>query len=374
MNATGRFETIPTVRRPRSGLPNWALFGLAILLGIGMFSVLASQRQSAERNDIFEPSANSLIASPPPLSVSAPRPRPPEPSRVSAQSAFVPSAAPIASSAVPVRPPIAAAPERSYTVPAYPVPQPFSEPQPAAATSQPIIHSIAPAPALVLDRGVSRLDRLAAGWRHQQQAGRGRGEEAAIEDSAGIEILRPEPPLSGPTILAVGTVIPAILQTPVDTSRGGPVTAIVAQDVKGQDGSRVLVPKGAKLLGEYPAGADAAGKRVLINWTRLLLPNGEEVAISFPATDKNGAAGVKGDLHTNAFGRIAGSVLQTALNTATFGLLNRASSETVIIGTPSVAPNQNSSRNDRRRITVDAGEKIHVFVTQPIDFSPSGSN
>lgn len=132
----------------------------------------------------------------------------------------------------------------------------------------------------------------------------------------------------------------------------------------------MLVPKGSKLLGEYAAGAEGAGKRVVINWTRLLLPDGNEVVISFPATDKNGAAGVKGDLHTNALGRIAGAVFQTALNTATFGLLNGASSDTIILGPPPVAvTGQARATASQRRITIDAGEKIQVMVTQPIDFT-----
>lgn len=366
-STSGRFEAIPTVQRPRSGLPNWALFALAGVLGVGIFSVLASQRQSAEQTDIFEPNANTLIASPPPLSISSPQLRAPDFSASRSPVPFAPQP-PVVIRPVPARPvrvldPRVETPPSSYSI--FP---PFSPPL-IAASSQPITEPSGPTPALVLDRGISRLDRSGARLRDLARRDVGQSEQA-VPDAAASVVLRPKAPLTGPTILPVGTMMPAILQTPVDTSRGGPVTAIVSQDVKGQDGSRVLVPKGSKLLGEYAAGAEGAGKRVLINWTRLLLPDGNEVVISFPATDKNGAAGVKGDLHTNALGRIAGAVFQTALNTATFGLLNGASSDTIILGPPPVAvTGQARATASQRRITIDAGEKIQVMVTQPIDFT-----
>ena len=51
--------------------------------------------------------------------------------------------------------------------------------------------------------------------------------------------------------IPIGTLIPAVLETPIDTSRPGFARAIVTRDARGIDGQRVIVPRGSRLIGEY---------------------------------------------------------------------------------------------------------------------------
>ena len=106
-------------------------------------------------------------------------------------------------------------------------------------------------------------------------------------------------------------------------------------------------------------------------WNRIVLPNGQMVRINYPATDRNGTAGVEGKVHNNTLGRMAGAVLQTALNTASFGLLNRSTGGTVVVGAPMPQLAPGTQRTSSRRITVPAGTAVNAFVAQPIDFSPA---
>ncbi|MBX7494870.1 hypothetical protein K3172_03240 [Qipengyuania sp. 6B39] len=362
-----RSRTVLSVRPPRAGLPDWAWIALAGLAGLGVFSVLAGQRGSGSDSSPFAATTGPAIVSPPPLVLPLENaqarpgmppfayddnPRPAPPYAVVRQEPMAPALAP--SYAAPAPRPVA---DYAEAAP----PMPYEEVPPSPSFAEPS----APVPALVLDRGVQRnLARAGSSARKTANA------EPGMIDPDGP--LRPEVMARGPFLLPSGRLIPAVLETPVDTSRGGPVRALVSSDVRGFDGREVLIAKGSSLLGEYAAGAEN-GKRVLINWNRILLPDGRQVRIDYPSTDRNGTAGVEGKVHNNTLGRFAGAVLQTALNTASFGLMNRVTSGTVVVGAPVPQVSQAGQQVSRRRITIPAGTVVNAFVNHPIDFADDGA-
>lgn len=363
-----------TVRRPRQGLPDWALFAFAGLVGLAIFAVLAGQRENAVETSLVAPRASPPIASPRPLILPLEE-RTQERRMEFASGPFIPSPpfqapSPSFSPAPPrMSPPVQAVPYRPapeiYDQPATQLIPPSSQPS-SEAPMEPPSQASGPVPALILDRGVKRTRQAAASGGGTMARPPARSEEGTGPDRP----LRPEAMATGSHILPSGTLIPAVLETPVDTARGGPVKALVDSDVRGFDGRDVLVPKGSRLLGTYAAGADS-GKRVLITWTRIVLPNGQMVRIDYPATDRNGTAGVEGKVHNNTLGRVAGAVLQTALNTASFGLLNRTQGGTVVVGAAMPQIDPGTRQNSNRRITVPAGTAVNAFVARPIDFSPA---
>ena len=66
-----------------------------------------------------------------------------------------------------------------------------------------------------------------------------------------------------------GTMIQAVLETAIDSSLAGQVRAMVSEDVHAYDGSRILIPRGARLIGRYQSGLDIAQRRVTIAWDRI---------------------------------------------------------------------------------------------------------
>jgi len=357
--------SIATVRRPRRGLPDWAIVAGAIVLGLLMFLFLSGERKNDLNLAPFAKVEGSPIASPPPLMVNRedyvlqPRSMPPEPIQSRAPIAFAPPRP---------QPPVIAsrepAPRPSDQSGEYRVPSSYAPIGGPPNTGADLPTSREVPRALILDRGIARTSTMVSRGATEKSIARGQGSSEDDSD----RILTPRPALRGPFLLLSGSTIPAVLQTGIDTSRGGPVRALVTDDVRGQDGREVVVPKGSKLSGTYPAGAEVAGKRVLITWERLHLPDGREVDMTFPVTDKFGTAGVEGKTHGNGLKRFAGSVLQSVLNAATFGLVNRATSSTVYVGGAVPAPRV-ASGEPSRYITIAAGTKVIAFVNQPIDFS-----
>ncbi len=92
------------------------------------------------------------------------------------------------------------------------------------------------------------------------------------------------------TTVTEGTMIPAILETAINTDVPGYVRAVVSQDVRSFDGSRVLVPRSSRLIGRYQSGLQGGQKRAYVIWTRLIRPDGVSVALASPGTGFDGAA------------------------------------------------------------------------------------
>ena len=175
------------------------------------------------------------------------------------------------------------------------------------------------------------------------------------------------------TIMPAGTTIPATLETPIDSARPGLVRAIVSEDVRGFDGKRVLVPRGSRLIGEYQSDVRSSQNRVLVNWTRLLRPDGVAIRIGSPAADALGGAGVPGHLNTFFLRRFAGAVLQSAL-TVGVNLASRPGNGSVIVGVPANAAGTIGQGlvpgNDLQpKITVRQGAVLNVFVARDLDFT-----
>ena len=96
------------------------------------------------------------------------------------------------------------------------------------------------------------------------------------------------------TLLA-GSVIPAALITGIRSDQPGLVTAQVTQNVHDSvTGRRVLIPQGARLIGDYQSDVGFGQRRVLLAWNRLILPDGRSIVLERqPASDASGYAGLE---------------------------------------------------------------------------------
>ena len=170
-----------------------------------------------------------------------------------------------------------------------------------------------------------------------------------------------------------GTLIPAVLETAINTDVPGYVRAVVSQDVRSFDGSRVLIPRSSRLIGEYKGATQSGQRRAYLMWTRLVRPDGVSVALASPAADFTGQAGVGGQVNSHFFSRFGSAILLSVLGGAT--QLASGGASTVIVGggqnAASAAIQQNGSRGPT--IKVRQGEPIRVFTARDLIF-PEGAN
>ena len=109
-------------------------------------------------------------------------------------------------------------------------------------------------------------------------------------------------------LLRAGTVIPARLETAIDSDTPGPVIARVVRDVTDSTtGQEVLIPAGAVLLGSFGRELSIARDRALVAFEHLSWPG---ISLEVPGLQALAASGTRG--------------LSDQVNHHTFALLGRA--------------------------------------------------
>jgi type IV secretion system protein VirB10 len=355
----------PGVALARGGVPLPLLLMLVGVLGAGLFVSLEARRAA----QVPGPPAMAMVATPdiPPLPVAPPLAgevqvatravfpaamRAPAPRRA---PGFVPGPAPSAYA-------------RPYATPAGLVgEEPLRAPRPVSP------HAGAGGP----ERGGALvLDLTAGGGAAVNGAALTGGAGAGGADAAGDDTVRAAPMHGRATIIAQGTVMDAVLETPLNSDRPGLARAIVGEDVRSFDGSRVLIPRGSRLLGDFKAETSPGQRRVLVTWTRLIRPDGIAIRIASPAVDPLGGAGVPGAVNTHFAERFAAAVLQSALAVG----VNLASTLPVqgagalYLGLPSGQGQQLGaalapSANRAATVKVKEGTRIAVLVAHDLDFA-----
>jgi type IV secretory pathway VirB10-like protein len=173
-----------------------------------------------------------------------------------------------------------------------------------------------------------------------------------------------------------GAVIPAVLETALNSDLPGYARAVVTRDVRGFNGAHVLVPRGSRLIGQYKAGVAAGQSRAFVIWTRLIRPDGATVELSSPATDALGRGGLDGDVDRHFFQRFGGAILLSLLNIGASAITDSNDTTVVIAGaragTDAVGSAFASDTQIGPTVTVPQGSPVRVFVSQDIDFSAVG--
>lgn len=344
---TNAADIRPVVARHRGHAPVWILAGVIALGGLVLFGVLDGQRRAATA-PTTQARMVDRVAMPsalPPLFLPPEPPAPPPPPE---------AMAPIAPSPPPPAPPqfqAAPAPE--------PAPLP-NFPAPAFAPSAPT-----PAPVqtggngavLVIDTTASRTESRAEG-------------AASAEQNP----LRTTRLRRRAMTVPQGTLIPAVLETALDSTRPGHVRAIVSRDITGFDGSQVLIPRGTRLFGEYQSDMAPGQSRALVQWTRLVRPDGVSVVISSPAADMQGRSGVQGRVDSHFLERFGAALLQSTLNIGSaLATRNIGGDAPVIVASTGAVSSAASTTGSQGQPTlrVDAGARVAVLVSRDLEF-PSG--
>jgi len=120
---------------------------------------------------------------------------------------------------------------------------------------------------------------------------------------------------ASPYLLQAGAVIPAALVTGLRSDAPGVAIAQVTQDVFDSLGGGVLlIPAGARLVGDYEAQVRTGQSRLRVTWTRLILPSGRSMILeSLPAADAQGLAGLRDGVDRHGGQVLAAAGLSTVL-------------------------------------------------------------
>ena len=120
---------------------------------------------------------------------------------------------------------------------------------------------------------------------------------------------------ASPYVVQAGAVIPAALITGIRSDLPGQIVGQVTENVfDTPTGQILLIPQGARLIGAYDSQVAFGQSRVLLAWTRLILPNGRSLVLEkLPAGDARGYAGLSGKVDAHWRGLMGMAALSTVL-------------------------------------------------------------
>ena len=184
-----------------------------------------------------------------------------------------------------------------------------------------------------------------------------------------------------PNVVQAGSIISAALITGIRSDIPGQITAQVTQNVyDSPTGHILLIPQGARLIGEYDSEISFGQNRVLLAWNRLILPDGRSILLDRqPGADGAGFAGLQDGVNYHW-----GSLAKAALISTVLGVgaelgsgSNDALTRALRAGTQDTI-NQSGQQIVRRQLnvtptlTIRPGFPVRVIVTKDLILAPIG--
>ena len=185
---------------------------------------------------------------------------------------------------------------------------------------------------------------------------------------------------ASPFVLQAGAVIPAALVTGLRSDLPGQITAQVTENVYDTPtGGALLIPQGARLIGVYDSQVTFGQSRLLLVWTRLLLPNGYSIVLERqPGADSTGQAGLEDDVDHHWGSLFKAALLSTILAVGTelgsdqndsdiVRALRRGAGDTLNQAGQQVV---RRNLNVQPTLTIRPGFPVRVIVTRDLVLQP----
>ena len=219
-----------------------------------------------------------------------------------------------------------------------------------------------------------------------QQAAQGdqAGKRAFMAQAANqrtVSIERLTAPASA-NIVQAGSIIPAALITGVRSDLPGQITAQVTANVYDSPTGRILlIPQGARLIGEYDSEIVAGQTRVLLAWDRLIMPDGRSIVLERqPGADGAGFAGLQDRVNQHWGNLLRAAAVSTLLGVGTelgadseddlTRALRRGSQDTINQTGQQIVRQQ---LNVQPTLTIRPGHPLRVILTRDLVLEPIGA-
>ena len=177
-----------------------------------------------------------------------------------------------------------------------------------------------------------------------------------------------------------GTLIDAVLTNRLDGGVAAPVTGLVTNPVYSHSGHEVLIPAGARVLGETRPVQTLGETRLAVAFHRLLMPDGSSRALGqFRGLNQIGDSGLRDRVnhhYWSTFGAAGAVGLVSGLGQlmGTAGLGQGDGDRTVVVGGNAADATAQASVQVMNRflnrlptITIREGHRLKVYVTSDLD-------
>jgi len=189
-------------------------------------------------------------------------------------------------------------------------------------------------------------------------------------------------PKASPYVVQAGTVIPAALITGIRSDLPGQVTAQITEAIwDSPSGKYLLIPQGAKLIGQYDSSVAFGQSRILLIWTRIIMPDGNSIVLERqPGADTGGYAGLEDEVDNHWGMLFKAAVLSTMLSVGAEAGTSQ-NENNLVQAIRSGASNSISQTgqqivqrqlNIQPTLTIRPGFPVRVIVTRDLVLAPYG--
>ena len=268
---------------------------------------------------------------------------------------------------------------RTRSLRSFPVAQshrdPNGPPDAAASPSVPEYHDAA------LDGALASLGQSLAALEAEMAVGLAAGEfapgfggptpqagvPAAPRTSEPARLVRPHDP-SGWERIHEGTFLEAVLVTQLSGEFPGPVLAMVSAPLYSADRQRILIPRGARVVGTAQAVQNRDQTRLAVAFHRLLLPGGSWVDLEFTGLNQVGESALRDQVNRRYLSTFAAAGAVGVLSGLT---LAGASPYGLRAGVGQGLGGSATSMLDRYLnrmpgITIRAGHRLRIWLTADV--------
>ena len=179
--------------------------------------------------------------------------------------------------------------------------------------------------------------------------------------------VRPSDP-AGWERIREGSFLEAVLLTQLSGEFPGPVLAMVSVPLYSADRQRVLIPRGARVVGTAQAVQDRDQSRLAVAFHRLLLPGGRWIDLAFAGLNQAGEGALEDQVNRRYFSTFAAAGAAGALSGLT---LAGGSPYGLRAGVGQGLGNSATSLLDRYlnrmpEITIRAGHRLRIWFTADV--------
>lgn len=269
---------------------------------------------------------------------------------------------------------------RTRSLRSFPVAQSHRDPDrasDAAAEASPLAPVSTDA---ALDGALASLGQSLAALEAEMVAGLAGGERPPTVDGSAAQTGLPAPGTSEPGRVVrphdppgwerihEGSFLDAVLVTQLSGEFPGPVLAMVSAPLYSADRQRVLVPRGARVVGTARAVQDRDQTRLAVAFHRLLLPGGSWVDLEFTGLNQVGESALRDQVNRHYLSTFAAAGAVGALSGLT---LAGASPYGLRAGVGQGLGGSAASMLDRYlnrmpEITIRAGHRLRVWLTSDV--------
>lgn len=202
-----------------------------------------------------------------------------------------------------------------------------------------------------------------------------------IAETRNAAVTAQHEPIVGPRYrISEGTIIDAVLTNRLDGGASSPVNCLVTNAVYSEDRRRVLIPAGARVLGQTSAVEGWGETRLAVTFHRIVMPDGSSVALDrFRGLNQLGDSGLRDQVDRHYWSTFGGAAavglvggLSQLLGNVALG--SGDGDRTVIVAggsadaaSQAAAQSMSQFLNRMPTITIREGHRVKVYVTRDVD-------